>query len=205
MVSRTKVQSGLRLSGIFCAALLLAGCSLQPYVYTRATREFTGKKLRTHTIIPLPDKLSPYQVLEVRPLDNLVLDRMPAPMERHLNEQIYANLKSLKVFPEITREGYEFIIEDPSAKPEVKPTLVFEGSIDDYEPGVRSLRLVELGYNHVAVTVRFQLRDKQTNEILSSSSITAQDDTVSGSTRSAEDKVAKRIGKLVGGEFHRKK
>ncbi len=205
MVSRAKIQSRARLLGICCAGLVFGGCSIQPYMVTRTTREFTGKKLRTHTIIPLQDNLSHYQVLEVKPLENMVLERIPAPMEKHLNEQIYANLKSLKVLPEVSREGYEFVIEDPSAKPELKRTLVFEGSIDDYEPGMRSLRLMELGYNHVAVTVRFRLRDQQTNQVLSSASITAQDDTVSGNTKRAEDKVAKRIRKIIESEFQGKK
>ena len=183
------------------AVLLLDACNWRPYAYTRGIRQFTGRKLRTHTIVAGRTGLSDYQVLEVKKLDNLVLRQIPAPMEKYLNDKIFVSLRSLKMFPEVVREGYEFTVEDPSGKTAAKPTLIFEGAIDDYEPGYRSLRFAELGFNHVAVTVRFRLRDKQSQEILCSSSITAQDDTPTGSTKSAEGLVAKRIKKLVAAAY----
>jgi hypothetical protein len=200
-MKRSRGQNAILLAFALSAVLLLGACNWRPYAYTRGIRQFTGKKMRTHTIAANRSDLSHYQVLEVKKLDNLVLGQIPSPMERYLNDRIYAYLKSLKLFPEVAREGYDFVIEDPSVKTAAKPTVIFEGAIDDYEPGYRSLRFAELGFNHVAVTVRFQLRDKQTQEILSSSSITAQDDTPTGSTKSAENRVAKRIRKLVAAEY----
>ena len=46
------------------------------------------------------------------------------------------------------------------------PTLVIDGFVDDYDPGSLPLRVVELGFNHVAVTVRIRLRDKQSGRII---------------------------------------
>lgn len=196
-MNRPKKEIRILLSLTLCSVVFLGGCAWHSYAYTRAIRQVTGDKLRTHTIIPANGALAGYQVLEVKKLDNLVLDRIPPQVQKYIDDKIYGELKSSKLFAEVNREGYEFIVEDPTVPATPKPTLVFEGAIDDYDPGYRGLRFLELGFNHSVVTIRFQLRDKQSGEILSSTSITAQNDTPTGSTEGAVNKVVKKIKKII--------
>jgi hypothetical protein len=168
------------------AILLLAGCGWQGYLVTHGINHFTGKPTRFHSIVPLTGALDSYRVVEVKPLENLLFGQIPPQMEAYLDEEISRQLLSVKSKPEI-------VGHDEAQTTQVRPTLVFEGYIDDYDPGYVGLRLVELGFNHVAVTVRFQLRDKQTGEIVGAASITAQDDRVTASPKAAINTIAKRI------------
>lgn len=196
------MEIGIVLSLILASVILQAGCAWHSYAYSRAIRQVTGDKVRTHTIVSADSgTLARYQVLEVKKLDNLMLDRVPPQVHTYIDDKIYSEIKSTNLFAEVHREGYEFIIEDPAAPAKPKPTVVFEGAIDDYDPGYRGLRFIELGFNHSVVTIRFQLRDKQTGEILSSASITAQNDTPTGSSKSAVNKVAKRIRKMIRAQY----
>jgi hypothetical protein len=196
-MNRPKREIGVLLALALASVVFQGGCAWRSYAYSRAIRQVTGDKMRTHTIVAANGTLAGYQVLEVKKLDNLVLDRIPPQVQKYIDDKIYGELKSSKLFAEVNREGYEFIIEDQTASATPKPTIVFEGAIDDYDPGYRGLRFIELGFNHSVVTIRFQLRDKQSGEILSSTSITAQNDTPTGSTKSGVNKIAKRIKKIV--------
>jgi hypothetical protein len=186
--SAESVQSVAKLF-LLGLTVCFAGCSWQPYVATRALRQFTGAPTRFHMLTPLHESLKTFRTIEVKPLENLVGNHLPAPMERYLNERVMHELQSLKSTPKV--EAY-----DESA-PLQESALVFEGFIDDYDPGYVGLRLLEFGFNHIAVTVRFQLRDKKSGEIVGAASVTAQDDRATGTTRGAVDRLAKRIHKFV--------
>src|SRR5437879_5186196 len=121
--------------------------------------------MRLHPIVPMHATLGKYRVLEVRKLDNLILDQIPPPMEQYINDKVFKELASLKLFPEVVRQSDEIAPEGANGVITLTAALIFEGAIDDYSPGYRGLRYVELGFNHVAVTVHFQLKDKQTGVV----------------------------------------
>ena len=198
---KTKEQLALVL---LCLALafLLGGCNWSPYLATRAIRQVTGKKMRFHSIEPVRNALGLYRVLEVKKLDNLMLDQIPPAMEQYVNDRLFKELSESALFSEVVGPDDETAAEGKVMAP-TKPTLVFEGIIDDYSPGYRGLRYAELGFNHVAVTVRFQLRDKLTGAIMGGASITAQDNRATGSTRSAIDRIAKRIKGFMKSEYRK--
>jgi hypothetical protein len=180
---------------LLCLAvsIALAGCNGNYYLATRAIRQVTGKKMRFHPIEPMQDVLAAqYRLLEVKKFDNFMLDQIPPPMEQYLNDRVFKELQASALFSEVVRPHDEATPEEKVTESS-KPTLIFEGAIDDYSPGYRGLRYLELGFNHVAVTVRFQLRDKLTGEVIGSASITAQDNRATGSAKSAIDRIAKRI------------
>ncbi len=188
------------LSSIFSLAVVsacLAGCSWRPYVATRAIRQFTGAPTRFHSIAPLHESLKPFRAIEVKPLENLVGNHMPPQMERYLNERVMQELQLLKSSPKVVAYDEWLSSQEPASMAPEESALIFEGYIDDYDPGYVGLRLLEFGFNHVAVTVRFQLRDKRSGEIVGAASITAQDDRATATTRGAIDRIAKRIRKFV--------
>jgi hypothetical protein len=152
-------------------------------------RLFTGAPTRFHLVVPLHESLKAFRAIEMKPLENLVGNHLPPPMERYLNERVMQELQSLKSAPKVEAYG-------ESAPPQ-ESALVFEGFIDDYDPGYVGLRLLEFGFNHIAITVRFQLRDRKTGEIVGAASITSQDDRATATTKGAVDRLAKRIHKFV--------
>ena len=179
------------------AALSGSGCAWQPYVATRTVREITGAKLRFHVIVPLDTSLARYRVIEVGPLQDLLGARLPADMERYLDAGIFGALGRLPSSPKVVAAaagGVGGVVDQP---PPTEPTLVVDGFVDDYDPGSRALRAVELGFNHIAVTVRVRLRDRQTGRLLGAASVTAEDDRASGTTRAAIDHLTNRIREFV--------
>ena len=148
----------------------------------------------------LTESLTSFRTIEVKPFDNLVGNHIPTQMEQYLNQRMMSEFQSLKSSPKI--EPYdEFLPQEGVPGTPAESALIFEGFIDDYDAGYAGLRMVELGFNHVAVTVRFQLRNKQTGEILAAASITAQDDRATATTKGAIDRITKRIHKLVNSGF----
>lgn len=181
-----------RLAGIFVCIVALSGCSWQQYVGARAVRTLTGSKLRYHSLTPLNDTLDRYRIIEVRQLDNEVLDQIPVSLEKYLNDRIASELKAVNTAPAIRSSAGADTQDGPA-----QPTLVLSGAIQDYDPGYFGLRLVEFGFNHIAVTITFELRDKQTGDLLASGSVTAQDDRATPSPKSAINKIARRIRNAV--------
>jgi hypothetical protein len=180
------------LRSILCVAVAgacFASCSWQPYVASRAIRQITGAPTRFHVLTPLRESLKAFRTIEVKPLENLAGSHLPSTMERYLNERVMQELQSLRSSPKAL--AYEEFM------PSRESALIFEGFIDDYDPGYLGLRLLEFGFNHVAVTVRFQLRDGRTGEIVGAGSITAQDDRATATTRGVADRIGKRIHKFV--------
>jgi len=177
-----------RVAGL-CLALATSGCGWQTYAVTRSAREITGAKTRLHVVVPIRASLKPYRVIELAALSDLVGERLPPSMERYLNERMAAALGRLPpTLPTVRR---------PAESEADVPALVVDGFVDDYDAGSRALRVAELGFNHVAVTVRVQLRDKQSGQLLGAASVTAEDDRASGTTRAAIDRAAEQIRDFV--------
>ena len=128
-------------------------------------------------------------MIEVTPLADLVGERIPAAMERYLNERMFGALSTLASSPTTVVAAAD---ADPAAS-----ALVLDRFLDDYDGGSRSLRVVELGFNHIAVTLRVRLRDKQTGQLLGAASVTAEDDRASGTTKAAIDHAVDRIRDFV--------
>jgi hypothetical protein len=123
-------------------------------------------------------------------------------MEVYLNEQIMKALKGMPSSPTVVTSAEDAIGEaDMTVANSAIPTLVVEGELDDYDAGSLPLRVVELGFNHVAVTVRLRLRDKQSGRILAAASITTEDNRATGTTTTAIDHLAKRIRAFVGSGY----
>jgi hypothetical protein len=172
-----------------CLALATTGCGWQTYVVTRSVREVTGAKTRLHVVVPLASSLRPYQVIEVAPLADLIGDRIPPAVERYLNERFLAAFSHLPSSPATVQSPVE---ADAGVR-----ALMADGFLDDYDAGSRSLRVIELGFNHVAVTMRVRLRDKESGRLLGAASVTAEDDRASGTTRAAIDHATARIHAFV--------
>lgn len=179
---------GVGLAGL-CLALATTGCGWQTYVVTRSVREVTGAKTRLHVVVPLASSLRPYQVIEVEPLADLIGDRIPPAMERYLNERFLGAFSHLPSSPATVQSPVE---PDAGVR-----ALMVDGFLDDYDAGSRSLRVIELGFNHVAVTMRVRLRDKESGRLLGAASVTAEDDRASGTTRAAIDHATARIHAFV--------
>ena len=172
-----------------CLTLVSTGCGWQAYTVTRSVREVTGAKTRLHVVMPLRSSLRHYRAIEVVPLADLIGERIPPAMETYLNERLMKALSGLPSSPSIA--------QSPIDSRAGMPTLVVDGFVDDYDAGSRPLRLVELGFNHVAVTVRVRLRDEQSGQLLGAASVTAEDDRASGTTRAAIDHAIARVRAFV--------
>jgi hypothetical protein len=186
---RTVIQRSHRhsasLAGL-CLALATSGCGWQTYAVTRSVREVTGAKTRLHVVVPI-SSLRPYHAIEVAPLADLIGDHIPPLIEQYLNERLVKALSHLPASSTAARSP-----ADAEAS-----TLIVDGFLDDYDAGSRSLRIAELGFNHVAVTVRVRLHDKASGHLLGAASVTAEDDRASGTTRAAIDHAAARIRAFV--------
>ena len=200
--ARRTVGASYRLIVVMGVALAISGCAWQPYVVTRSIRYATGVRTRFHPITPLASSLKAYRVIEMKPLDNLLPGHVPPRMEEYLDQQIMNALQGLASSPTVVRSAEDDIREaDVTGANGSIPTLVVEGYLDDYDPGSVPLRVVELGFNHVAVTVRLRLRDKQSGQILGAASITTEDNRATGTTKAAIDHLAKRIRTFVGSGY----
>jgi hypothetical protein len=161
---------------LVCVGALTSGCTWQGYAIGRAVRTVTGAPTRVHTVVPVTS-LRRYRVIETHDLDNRLGRRIPAEDEKFLNDVLAKDLRLVESSPRVVREDQAAPGEPaPEGSSATVPTLVLDGSIEDYDPGYFGLRLVELGFNHMVATVRIRLRDKQTGKVVGAASITAQDD-----------------------------
>ena len=184
------------------AATASAGCAWQPYVVTRGIRHMMGNHTRVHQIVPLTTSLKPYRIVEVMPLQNLLGTAVPLTTERYINDRVAEGLRALPTSPQVIAVITDPATQSASVTSTAPPgwsarTLLVEGYIDDLDAGSLPLRVAELGFNHVAVTVRIRLRDKTTSQVVSAASFTAQDDRVTASANGAINNVAKRIRTYV--------
>lgn len=191
-----------RTNWLYLACLMIVvsstACSLKRqvsnYIPTRVAREVIGQQTNFHPLVPITTDLRNYNIIAIKNFDNLMLDQMPENMYHYLNDQVAKEISRRKMFGEVVR------IEDEAelgTKADAPPTLILEGFIDNYHPGSRGLRVVELGLNHGVVTIRFQLRDRQTDEIVGSASITVYERAASKSIKSAINQAAKKAAEFI--------
>jgi hypothetical protein len=175
--------------------MLISACAWQPYVVTRVARHFTGVRTRLHVITPSAPGLASYRGIEILPVANLLAAHAPATVQRYLQARIAKMLGSLHRQRVVVAVSESLLTTTDLAVP--APTLVVEALLDDFDPGSLPLRLGEMGFNHIAVTVRVRLRDLQSGSPLGAISVTTQDDRASGTTSGAIDRVADRIGDWI--------
>ena len=186
----------LRSFFLACGVCVLAsaGCAWKPYVVIRGTEFVIGARTRLHVIKPIAASLKAYRVLEIRPVENLLPGTVPSSTEEYFNGRLmreFAALKSLRPPPTIVSldgDANAAVASVPLAS-----TLVLQTILDDYEPGNVALRAADMGFNHVAVTLRIQLRDKKSGEIVAAASLTAQDNRPTGTAKGALNRLAKSI------------
>ena len=150
-----------------------------------------------HVITPLRVGLQRYQLIRLPPVINLLPAHVSANIPRELGARLERALDALPSRPQIERINP---LDDPpsSLDPAPNPSaLVLVAALDDFEAGSRSLRLLEVGFNHVAVTVHVRMSRQDTGEVLGAISVTAQDDRESGTTSEAMDRVVGAIGRWV--------
>ena len=198
-VTLIRAASGVALAAVLAAS---AGCAWQPYVVTRGLRHVLGNHTRVHQIVPLTTSLKPYRIVEVMPLQNLLGTAVPLATERYINDRVAEGLRVLPTSPQVVTVTADPAVPAASVTSAAPPgwsarTLRVEGYIDDLDAGSLPLRVAELGFNHVAVTVRIRLRDKTTSQVVSAASFTTQDDRVTASANVAINNVAKRIRSYV--------
>lgn len=177
------------------------GCGWQSYAVTRSVRHFTGSTTRMHVIAPLTVSLQRYRAIELAPVVNLLPAHVTANVPRELGVRLERRLRALPSRPRIEEIGDQMLPGADAVSSE--PALALEVALDDFEAGSRPLRALEVGFNHVAVTVRVRVSREDTGEVLGAVSITAQDDRESGSTSTAMDHVVSAIGHWIGDGYAR--
>jgi hypothetical protein len=179
-------------------AVGLAGCTWQGYAVSRGIRLVTGASTRVHVVVPITTSLRRYRVIEIHRLNNMLPGRIPPPLEDYVNDVLAGEWHRLPSAPAIVNAAAEPVAgaAGVSGVPRL-PTLEFEGVIDDYDPGYLGLRLIELGFNHLVVTVSIQLRDKRTGTVVGAASITAQDDRPTATARAAIRRLAGQVRAFV--------
>ena len=65
------------------------------------------------------------------------------------------------------------------------------------------MRIAELGFNHIAVTLRIRVRDKSSGRLLGAASVTAEDDSATGTTTGAINRAAERIRAFLAAGYAR--
>ena len=196
--------AGLWIAFLACLGFIASGCSVGSYGIGRGIRYATGASTHMHIAVPFDAGLRRYHVIEVRPFQNLVRSGLPANLERYLNDRFLQQLRSLP--PSVTVERVDSTRDDaetPEAPATTALALRCDGFIDDFDPGYAWLRLAELGFNHLVVTIRLQCRDRDTRLVIGAASSTARDGRVTASGRGAIDRVLQRAGGFVKAGFAR--
>ncbi|PWT91852.1 MAG: hypothetical protein C5B54_04535 [Acidobacteria bacterium] len=170
--------------------IVLTGCYSRRDVITaiptRTFREISGQRTYVHpTVTPNPSLIE-YKTIAVKKLDNLMLDEIPVAKYKELNDEILKNLSRKKLFSQVLPIQDEVEL-DHSTENRV---LILEGSVDDYSAGSRALRAAELGLNHAVITIRIDLKDASTQEVLGAATITVYERGVIKSGKSAVHKAA---------------
>ena len=204
---REATKAVLFVLGIGVAAVNF-GCSTRSVITSvpsRIFREVHGLRVRSYQITPVIDDLRLYRRIEIRPLENLLLDQIPEPTVRQLNTEIINRTRSLNRFDRITQVDEatgppERALKQSDPKvssAESPPELVMEGYIDDYTPGIPALRYIEQGNNHAVLTVRIRLKDKQTAQLLGEINITVENTRVTSNVERMVSKVAEEVACYV--------
>ena len=192
---------------LFLASVTL-GCSVRSVVTSvppRIFREVHGLRVRSYQISQVTDDLRRYRAIEIRPLENLMLDQIPESSVAQLNTQIARGLQALKNFDRATKVDESVNLKgDPidQSLPDVRadvsqPELILEGQIDDYTPGIPKLRYIEQGNNHAILTVRIRLKDKQSAKILGEINITVENTRITSNVERMVEKTADEVVSFV--------
>ena len=189
-------------------ASISLGCSVRGVVTSvppRIFREVHGLRVRSYQITPVSEDLRGYKAIEVHQLENLMLDQIPESSVRQLNLEITKGLRSLKNFVLITdasdsqspqgdatnQSAVNVAVDRPRC------VLVLDGCIDDYTPGIPKLRYIEQGNNHAVLTIRIQLKDKQTTTVLGEINITVENTRVTSNVERMVEKTGKEVVSYV--------
>jgi hypothetical protein len=123
-----------------------------------------------------------------------MLDEMPVGVYNLLNDQLVKEISQKKLVQEVFPFQYEEELEPKESAP---PTLVLTGYIDNFNPGSRGLRVLELGLNHAVVTLRFQLQDWQTQETVASASVTVYERASSKTVTTAIHRATRSVADFI--------
>ena len=189
-------------------ASISLGCSVRGVVTSvppRIFREVHGLRVRSYQIKPVSEDLRGYKAIEVHQLENLMLDQIPESSVQQLNLEIAKGLRSLKNFELITdasdSQSPQRVATNQStvdlAVDRSRSVLVLDGYIDDYTPGIPKLRYIEQGNNHAVLTVRIQLKDKQTTSVLGEINITVENTRVTSNVERMVEKTGKEVVSFV--------
>ena len=189
-------------------ASISLGCSVRGVVTSvppRIFREVHGLRVRSYQITPVSEDLRGYKAIEVHQLENLMLDQIPESSVQQLNLEIAKGLRSLKNFELITDASDSQSTQRDAANRSAvdvavdrsRPVLVLDGYIDDYTPGIPKLRYLEQGNNHAVLTVRIQLKDKQTTTVLGEINITVENTRVTSNVERMVEKTGKEVVSFV--------
>lgn len=177
---------------------------------TRAFREVTGQKSREHRVVPIRESLAKYKTLEVWPAENLVGDQIPPQLVDRLNTSLYRQVSNRREFPKVIRipdaqsedAVGAFSVDGSEAggagvKTAPGDTLVLESYIDNYHPGNRFLRLVEVGVRQAYITLRYRLRDKLTGAVVGAGSVTVDDFRTLATKMGAINKATREVARQI--------
>jgi hypothetical protein len=189
-------------------ASITLGCSVRGVVTSvppRIFREVHGLRVRSYQITPISEDLRDYKAIEVHQLENLMLDQIPESSVQQLNLEITRGLRSLRNFEliadasdshspqgEATNQAAVDVAVDRS-----RSVLILDGYIDDYTPGIPKLRYIEQGNNHAVLTIRIQLKDKQTTTVLGEMNITVENTRITSNVERMVEKTAKEVVRFV--------
>ena len=79
----------------------------------------------------------------------------------------------------------------------LQPTLVLEGYIDDFTPGIPKLRYIEQGNNHAILMVRIMVKDKLTARVLGQMNITVENTRITSNVERMMGKSAEEVARYV--------
>jgi hypothetical protein len=189
-------------------ASISLGCSVRGVVTSvppRIFREVHGLRVRSYQIKPVSEDLRGYKAIEVHQLENLMLDQIPESSVRQLNLEITRGLRSLKNFELITDASHSQSPQRDATNQSAvnvavdrpRSVLVLDGYIDDYTPGIPKLRYIEQGNNHAVLTIRIQLKDKQTTRVLGEINITVENTRVTSNVERMVEKTGKEVVSFV--------
>jgi len=184
------------------------GCSLRSVVTSvpsRVFREVHGLRVRSYQMMPITNDLRQYKAIEIHKLNNLMLDEIPAQSVEQLNVGIVKQISSLKHFDHIAViDGANDSQKKQSNQPSeeitdavLQPTLVLEGYIDDFTPGIPKLRYIEQGNNHAILTVRITVKDKLTARVLGQMNITVENTRITSNVERMVCKSAEEVARYV--------
>ena len=208
MTQGTKtVRKTAYVMSIMLASISL-GCSVRGVVTSvppRIFREVHGLRVRSYQITPVSEDLRGYKAIEVHQLENLMLDQIPESSVQQLNLEITKGLRSLKNFELITDASDSQSLQGDATNQSAidvavdrsRSVLVLDGYIDDYTPGLPKLRYLEQGNNHAVLTVRIQLKDKQTTTVLGEINITVENTRVTSNVERMVEKTGKEVVSFV--------